>query len=264
MITAGQQVRAADHDRGQPDQPRRDPRAAALRQVEPRAPAGAGRPGRARARDPPRDAAAAGTGVRLDPDGRLERGGRRGSRAHATAPGASAAAPPPDPAALRRWPRAWPPRSPGAGRRPRHRRQRRLGGRGGAGREAAAAGVGHPGHRRRPDRLSREPSAIRRGAAAGHRPGLRDARRITTSSSSSAPRCSPTTPTSPARCWPRARALVALTSDPGEAARAPMGDAILGDVALALASARRAGAGVRAPAAHTPARARRPPRRPTR
>ena len=30
-------------------------------------------------------------------------------------------------------------------------------------------------------------------------------------------------------------ALVALTSDPGEAARAPMGDAIVGDVGLALA-----------------------------
>ena len=34
--------------------------------------------------------------------------------------------------------------------------------------------------------------------------------------------------------------LVAITSDPGEAARAPMGDAIVGDVAIALARPSRA------------------------
>ena len=65
----GQQVAAAghrrpagapaDHDGGEPDQPRRGPRAPALRQVEPRAAARAGRPARARAGDPPRLAAAA-------------------------------------------------------------------------------------------------------------------------------------------------------------------------------------------------------------
>jgi benzoylformate decarboxylase len=38
----------------------------------------------------------------------------------------------------------------------------------------------------------------------------------------------------PGPLLPSGAALVALTSDPGEAARAPMGDAILGDVALAL------------------------------
>ena len=69
VITAGQQVRAADHDRGQPDQPRRDPGPAAVRQVghEP-----------ARAQDVPGAIARAihhaslpprGPGVRVDPDG---------------------------------------------------------------------------------------------------------------------------------------------------------------------------------------------------
>src|SRR5207245_1634764 len=38
----------------------------------------------------------------------------------------------------------------------------------------------------------------------------------------------------PGPLLPDGAALVALTSDPNEAARAPMGDAILGDVALAL------------------------------
>ena len=63
--------------------------------------------------------------------------------------------------------------------------------------------------------------------------------RATTWCSSSAPRCSPTTPTSPARCCAEGTTLVAITSDPGEAARAPMGDAIVGDVALALRAAGR-------------------------
>jgi benzoylformate decarboxylase len=38
----------------------------------------------------------------------------------------------------------------------------------------------------------------------------------------------------PGPLLPEGAALVAITSDPGEAARAPMGDAIVGDVALAL------------------------------
>src|SRR6202042_2089535 len=38
----------------------------------------------------------------------------------------------------------------------------------------------------------------------------------------------------PGPLLPEGAALVAITSDPGEAARAPMGDAILGDVGLAL------------------------------
>ena len=52
VITAGQQVRAHDHPAGEPDQPRRDPAAASVREVELRAAARRGRPGRAR-RAPP-------------------------------------------------------------------------------------------------------------------------------------------------------------------------------------------------------------------
>ena len=43
--------------------------------------------------------------------------------------------------------------------------------------------------------------------------------------------------------------LVAITSDPSEAARAPMGDAIVGDVALALRDAGRPGRRSRTPGA---------------
>ncbi len=60
--------------------------------------------------------------------------------------------------------------------------------------------------------------------ATGDRPAGRAAEPTTTWCSWWAPRCSPTTPTSPGRCCRRGRALVAITSDPAEAARAPMGD----------------------------------------
>ena len=55
--------------------------------------------------------------------------------------------------------------------------------------------------------------------------------------------------------------LVAITSDPGEAARAPMGEAIVGDVALALRAAGRAACP--SPIARPPSRARRPASPPT-
>ena len=58
--------------------------------------------------------------------------------------------------------------------------------------------------------------------------------RATTSCWSSARRCSATTPTSPARSCPRARRLLHITADPDEAARAPMGDAVVADSALTL------------------------------
>src|SRR5207237_9693976 len=41
-------------------------------------------------------------------------------------------------------------------------------------------------------------------------------------------------PNIPGALLPDGASLVAITSDPGEAARAPMGDAIVGDVGLAL------------------------------
>src|SRR5437764_1084873 len=51
----------------------------------------------------------------------------------------------------------------------------------------------------------------------------------------------------PGPLLPEGASLVAITSDPGEAARAPMGEAIVGDVGLALASlAQRAEASTRA------------------
>ena len=73
LITAGQQVRPQITYRGQPHQPRSRARPRAVRQVEPRAAARPGRPAGDRPRDPPRLAAAAGPGVRVDPDGRLGR-----------------------------------------------------------------------------------------------------------------------------------------------------------------------------------------------
>ena len=60
VITAGQQVARADDAAGQPHQPRRDPDAAPARQVELRAAARRGRAAGARPRRPPRRAAAAG------------------------------------------------------------------------------------------------------------------------------------------------------------------------------------------------------------
>ena len=232
LVTAGQQVRAQitmqanltnrDATRG----------AAAVRQVELRAAARAGRAGRARARDPPRVAAAArarrssrsrwttGTSRPTTPR-RARVVARRVDRPRRRRPRGGA----------RRWrARLEAAREPGAGRRARHRRQRRLGRGGRAGRAPAPAGVGDARARRRAHRLPRGP--CRTSRASCRRRSARSARRsrATTSCSSSARRCSPTTRTSPGRCCPRAPTLVAITSDPDEAARAPMGDAIVADV----------------------------------
>ncbi len=68
----------------------------------------------------------------------------------------------------------------------------------------------------------------------GDRRGLGDALRATISSSWSGLRCFPYYPYLPGTLLPEGASLVALTSDPGEAAGAPMGEAIVGDVALAL------------------------------
>ena len=151
----------ADHDAGEPDQPRRDPDAAPARQVELRA---AARPRTCRWRSPARSTSR-----------RCRHAARRSSRSRwttgtprSTTPtrrrrdrprARPAGAPAPR---RRRSPSSRAARGgeqPGAGRRPGHRRQRRLGGRGRAGRAPAAAGVGDPGARRRPDRLPRGPPA---------------------------------------------------------------------------------------------------------
>ena len=177
---AGQQVPAGDHRgpagaladdaAGAAHQPRRRADAAPARQVELRAAAGRGRPARARARDPPRRPAAAGPGVRLDPDGRLARGGRRRCR------------PPPDDAhgrgraladpalvralAQRLWRPPTPSSSPAgtstraAAGTPRSRWPRRRGCRSGRRRPPAAAGSAS----RRTTRTSRACSRPRRPA----------------------------------------------------------------------------------------------------
>ena len=165
----------ADDAAGAADQPRRGADAASARQVELRAAARRGRPARARARDPSRRAAAEGPGLRLDPDGRLARGGRR------------RCGPPPDDA-HGRWPRGRRPRA-GAGARaaargggeprvrgrPGHRRERRLGRRRRAGREGAAAGVGGARHRRRA--ASASPRATRTSRASCRPRSARSRRR---------------------------------------------------------------------------------------
>ncbi len=81
QVAAGHHRRAAgpraDHDRGEPDQPGCHAWPPALRQMEPRTSASRGRSGGHRPRHPSRDAAAPWPRVRVDPDGRLERRGRR-------------------------------------------------------------------------------------------------------------------------------------------------------------------------------------------
>ena len=237
LVTAGQQVRALITMQANLTNRDADRRAAAVRQVEPRAAARAGRAVRAGAGDPPRLAAAARARVRVDPDGRLGAGGRRRDATHTARAHGSTAARSPTPrsvAALAAAPRATP-RNPVLVAGPDIDASRRLGRRGRA-RRAPAAGRcwASPADRRRPDRLPREPPGLPGNAAAGGRPGRRDARRATTSCSSSAPRCSPTTRTSPARFFAEGTELVAITCDPDEAARAPMGEAIVADVALTL------------------------------
>ena len=63
----------------------------------------------------------------------------------------------------------------------------------------------------------------------------------------------------PGPLLPEGTSLVALTADPGEAARAPMGDAILGDVAIALQElVERVGRADRPRRSRAPRRVRRP------
>ena len=112
--------------------------------------------------------------------------------------------------------------------------RRRLGRGRGAGRAAAPAGLGHPRHGRRPARLPRGPSRVPGHPAAGRGPRWRRRSPGTTSSSWPGRRCSPTTRTSPGPPLPEGASLVAITSDPDEAARAPMGDALVADPALTL------------------------------
>ena len=196
----------ADHDRGQPHQPRRHRRPAAVREVEPRAAAGPGRARRDRARDPSRHAAAARarrscrsrwtTGTprpTQDRSARRDRAAR--GRPHAARRGRSqrsGRAP-----GRRRSPRCWSPAptsTPPAAGTPPSRWPRSSACRSGPAPPPAAPGSASP-------RATRTSSACCRPRSA--RSPRRS--RATTSCSSSAPRCSRTTPTFPARCWARPR-----------------------------------------------------------
>ena len=66
-------------------------------------------------------------------------------------------------------------------------------------------------------------------------------------------------PNIPGPLLPEGTALVAITSDPDEAARAPMGDAIVADVKLTLEALVAA---IDASERDAPSRRRRPPSRP--
>ena len=133
---------------------------------------------------------------------------------------------------------------------------RRLGARGRARRDVSGCRCGPP--RRPAGTGSASPRTTRSSSACCLRRSERSPRRSRTTTWCLSPgrRCSPTTPTFPAPCWPRDSELVAITSDPSEAARAPMGDAILGDVALDARCARRARGRLRPRAARPPARSR--------
>ena len=123
---------------------------------------------------------------------------------------------------------------PGPRRRPRHRRQRRLGRRRRAGRAPAAAGLGHA---RRPAAAgSASPRATRTSAACCRRRSARSAQTLEGHDLILVVGSSvfPYYPHIPGPLLPEGATLVAITSDPDEAARAPMGDAIVADVRLTL------------------------------
>ena len=207
VVTAGQQARSLMTLQANLTNRDATAHAAPAREVELRAAARARTcRTRSRARRTSRRCRRAGPVVRLDPDGRLGRRGRRRVR-----------------------------RATRSRRRVGGRARRRPGGGRGAGRggsrrranpvlvagpdidasggwDAAVALAERqrlpvwatPGAGRRAARLPRGPPALPGHPAAGDRPARGDARRATTWSSSPARRCSPTTRTSPARCCPRA------------------------------------------------------------
>ena len=225
---------ADDEPRGPAHQPGRDDAAAAHGQAVPRAGPPGRRPRRAGPRDPRGDSPPCGPGVRVDPDGRLGRRARpdhRGGRPRRGPPGAPARGPGPGgPRRPRRGPRRRP--RPGARRRRRRRRHRRLPRRRGARRAARRGGV-------RPARragASASPPTTRSSRARCRWRSRRSPRRSSpsTSCSSSARRCSATTPTCRAAFLPEGTRLLHVTADPDQAARAPMGDAVVADPTLTV------------------------------
>ena len=141
-----------------------------------------------------------------------------------------------------RWPtRRRSPSWPGASRPPPTRcsspaptsTQRRLGRGGRAGRAPAPPGVGDPGARRRAPRLPGGPPELPGDPPAGDRPcpeTLAGHDLVLVAGGS----VFPYYPYIPGPLLPEGASLVAITNDPDEAARAPMGDAIVADVRLTL------------------------------
>ena len=254
VITAGQQVRAHDHLAGQPDQPRRDAAAASVREVELRAaPRAEDVPAALGARDAPGDAAAA--RARCSSRSRWTTGtprsttATRGARSSARVGGRAVADPEavaiarraargapsnpvlvvgPDVDASGAWEAAvalaerqrlpvWATPAPGGGR------------------------IGFPeGH---PNFRGMLPPAIGPlgETLAGH-----DLVLVVGAS------VFPYYPYIPGPLLPEGTALVQITSDPDEAARAPMGDAIVADVRLDAGGA--AGRGRASPTDRPPSR----------
>ena len=168
----------ADDPAGEPHQPRRGGGAKALCEVELRAPTTRRCPLRARAGDPPREPPPAGPAfVSIPMDdwasetrpGRLRHADRApGGRPGATRPRRDRRAR--TTAALRR--------AAGVRSGSRDRCQRRLGHGARAGGVRAPAGVGLPRHRRRTDRLPREPPRLPGSAATRGGTARTDARRV--------------------------------------------------------------------------------------
>ena len=247
---------AGDDDAGEPDQPRRDADAAPARQVVLRGAAGRGRARRrSAARSTRPSLPPEGPGVRLDPDGRLDRRGRRRRRRARRSRAGSTAAPPPPPTASPSSPSGSPPRrtrssSPGPTSTP------------------PAAGT-HAVALAESQHLPVWAIPATGGGRLGFPEGHANFRGVLP------PAIGPVAetlaghdlilvagasvfayyPYIPGDLLPEGAELVVVTSDPEEAARAPMGEAIVADVALTLErSPRRARRASPAAPAPEPAR----------
>ena len=268
LVTAGQQVRA--HITMQANLTNRDatrvPHPFVKWSYEP--PRARGRAGGARARrSTTRALPPEGAGVRLDPDGRLGRRGRRratcAARSTRSVTGRAVA----DPEAVR-----------GAGRGGWRRRRARCMV---AGPDVDASGAwdaavalaercsgcrvwASPGAGRRAARLPRGPPELPGRAAAGDRARRRRRSRATTSCSSPARRSSPTTPTSPARRCPRAPSWSRSRATPTRPRARRWATRSSPTCRLTLEALLGRGRRVRPPAARADGRRRRRSRTPTR
>ncbi len=234
LVSAGQQARSLMTMQANAHQPRRGRGSEAVREVEPRASAGCRRAVRAGPGDPPRHAPARGPSVRVDPDGRLDGGRRARSTMRPRSRAPSADGPQPEHqqiAALAARLRA--------ARRPVLVAGPDIDASGGwdaavelvesqrlavwASPPTGGSRIGFP--ESHPAFQGVLPPAVApvAEALAGH-----DLVLVAGSS------VFPYYPNIPGDFLAAGAELVAITSDPDEAARAPMGDAIVADVALTL------------------------------